>query len=926
MPKITPEAMCIVCSREVRRARWLFLFAPCIVGLLLCVAPVYAQTSITVTTDQDTVAADGLCSLREAVIAANTDGAFNDCPAGSGADTITFSSNLPLPLTIVLTQTGQNEDNAATGDLDIAGELTIAGEQVTIDGNDADRVFEILSGARVTMTGLTVRNGNPGAGKNGGGLLLDLTARLTMTNSQVISNTALQGGGLFVLGGLTLNDSTVDSNRGGGIQNSGGLVTLNHSNVTNHSNGYAIRNEGSGSLTVNGGLIDNNQGGVYNSVATATLTGVTVSNNKGNGGVSNLGDVVTKLTVQQTLFLLNRAANGGAILNQGTGANATVRDSLFMSNTATASGGAIFTFGGMGVSGSTFTGNHARSGGAIRNASGNLGLTNVTISQNSAADNGGGLYNGSDTSSAVLKHVTLAANRANGANTGGNIFNDESSLSIVNSIVADATAGGNCANSSGFLTSQGHNLESTNTCSFTAAGDLVNTAPLLGLLQNNGGHTFTRALLVDSPALDQADSANCTPTDQRGVSRPQGTACDVGAYERFVTPPASTATITVEPAAPTTSDPISITVAGELPNSCTPHRESFAMNGHAIDIVSGPTDAQICLPVSTAWSYSVQVGPLAAGVYTITHHLIDAVSVSTFTVSAIVVTPITGLSAANDSPTPLGALTHLSATITAGSDVTYLWDFGDGASGNRANLSHIYPAVGAYTATVTATNSLSSTTATTVVSVVSPTVTTGVTITVQPTMPNSSDLITITLGGIYRNSCTPSYASHEVAGNVIEIRSQPSGELFCLPAETPWHYSVTVGPLASGQYTIVHRLETQVDSLPLTVVAVIGNGSPFFETPREPVAVTIGMPFTFTIKAVGDPSPTYTLLSGPVGMTIDAQSGEVHWTPTADYMGEVTVKVQAANSQGVAEESFTFIVQPVMNEQLFLPVIARDRS
>lgn len=82
------------------------------------------------------------------------------------------------------------------------------------------------------------------------------------------------------------------------------------------------------------------------------------------------------------------------------------------------------------------------------------------------------------------------------------------------------------------MTSLGHNLDSGSTCGFASPGDLSNTDPKLGPLQNNGGFTATHALLPGSPAID-AGSPDCPPLaiDQRGVARPQGPACDIGAYE-----------------------------------------------------------------------------------------------------------------------------------------------------------------------------------------------------------------------------------------------------------------------------------------------------------------------------------------------------------------------------------------------------------
>jgi hypothetical protein len=94
-----------------------------------------------------------------------------------------------------------------------------------------------------------------------------------------------------------------------------------------------------------------------------------------------------------------------------------------------------------------------------------------------------------------------------------------------------SSGNGNCTGSHP-ITSEGHNLEDTDTCGLTGPGDLRNTDPKLGPLADNGGLTQTQALLPGSPAID-AGSTDCPPpaTDQRGVSRPQGPACDIGAFE-----------------------------------------------------------------------------------------------------------------------------------------------------------------------------------------------------------------------------------------------------------------------------------------------------------------------------------------------------------------------------------------------------------
>ncbi|MCS7222228.1 MAG: choice-of-anchor Q domain-containing protein [Anaerolineae bacterium] len=87
------------------------------------------------------------------------------------------------------------------------------------------------------------------------------------------------------------------------------------------------------------------------------------------------------------------------------------------------------------------------------------------------------------------------------------------------------------------MTSQGHNLSDDATCAawLTASGDLNHTDPRLGPLQDNGGPTPTHALLPGSPAINAGTNVGCPPTDQRGVPRPQGPRCDIGAFERGFT-------------------------------------------------------------------------------------------------------------------------------------------------------------------------------------------------------------------------------------------------------------------------------------------------------------------------------------------------------------------------------------------------------
>jgi hypothetical protein len=84
-----------------------------------------------------------------------------------------------------------------------------------------------------------------------------------------------------------------------------------------------------------------------------------------------------------------------------------------------------------------------------------------------------------------------------------------------------------------------HNLSGDASCMFGDVGSKQNAAPMLGALANNGGETDTLALQPGSPAIDAGTNVGCPATDQRGVSRPQGSACDIGAFELVSAPPAS---------------------------------------------------------------------------------------------------------------------------------------------------------------------------------------------------------------------------------------------------------------------------------------------------------------------------------------------------------------------------------------------------
>ena len=200
---------------------------------------------------------------------------------------------------------------------------------------------------------------------------------------------------------------------------------------------------------------------------------------------------------------------GGGILN-GSGATLTVTNSTISGSTA-AFGGGIFNTGPLTIANTTVTGNTASEGGGVYSNS-SLTITNSTISGNTVNSEGGGIVN---LGTAAITNSTLSGNSGS---TGGGIFTI-GAVQIGDTVLKAGASGVTIANNGGTVTSIGYNLSSDDGGGFlTGPGDQINTDPLLGPLQDNGGPTFTHELLPGSPAID-AGEPNFTPPpffDQRG--------------------------------------------------------------------------------------------------------------------------------------------------------------------------------------------------------------------------------------------------------------------------------------------------------------------------------------------------------------------------------------------------------------------------
>ena len=270
------------------------------------------------------------------------------------------------------------------------------------------------------------------------------------------------------------------------------------------------------------------------------FTDCTFSDNHSDGmtgSVNNTGGVIyadayyRPLRATRCIFE-NNSAGGGACMDVDGGA-LTITDSTFRYNSTSLgpTAGVICNSNEPAViTGSVFYANRSRTGGVVW-VSGNGGaiVTNSTFAFNTAVVNGGAFL---VKSPLVLNNVTASGNSAA---TGKTLYVAAGGSAIVGNTIFDAR-GPNCGGV-GTVSSTGYNLESDDACGFDGPGDLVGTPANLGALGDHGGPTKTMALTPCSPAIDAASDTTCPETDQRGIARPQGSHCDIGAFEWVQGPP-----------------------------------------------------------------------------------------------------------------------------------------------------------------------------------------------------------------------------------------------------------------------------------------------------------------------------------------------------------------------------------------------------
>ena len=436
----------------------------------------------------------GSGSLRDAIFSANSN---------PGDDTIFLADGAVYTLSLPNPSIFDGENSNATGDLDITditGSLTIIGQGngATIDAQEIDRVFHVLSNASLILENVTVTGGSttvfPLDEDGGAGIFGAANSSIVVSDSTISGNSAeFGGGGIHVTdSSLVVTNSTISGNSAE-VGQGGGIYGGENSNVV---------------------------------VSNSNISGNSTS--AGFGGGIGVGSSL--LEVSNSSISGNSAVFGGGIFG-GFDSLVEVSNSSISGNSADSGGGINVSNSNLVVSNSTISGNSGNlvtigDGGGILADSSNVEVSNSTISGNSTRDtifNASGIY--SDTDSTIAVTSTIIAANANNRDVSG-----------------DFTSGGNnlIGNGEDFLGFTGF----TNGVN----GDIVGTPnnpidPLLGPLQNNGSFLagapssqvplLTQALLDGSPALDAGSNPDNLVFDQRGTgfARVVGPRADIGPFE-----------------------------------------------------------------------------------------------------------------------------------------------------------------------------------------------------------------------------------------------------------------------------------------------------------------------------------------------------------------------------------------------------------
>ena len=458
------------------------------------------------------------------------------------------------------------------------------------------------------------------------------------------------------------------------------------------SSGGAMHNDGNSSPTLN------NVSFSYNSA----YAGGAMVNNGHSGGNSSP-------TLNNVSFFGNSASSSGGAMHNDGNSSPTLNNVSFSYNSASRNGGAMVNYSdSSGISSPSlnnvsFSYNSAGSGGAMVNygRSGNSSptLNNVSFSYNSASRNGGAMVNYSDSSgisSPSLNNVSFSYNSAGSGGAMENFGSDGDSSPSLNNVIFfanSASGGGAMSNSS---SNGGISSPSLNNVTFFA-----NSASSYGGAMSNGGSNGG----INSPSLNNVILWGNTAGNWGHQLHNNSSATPILSYTLIQsgTNDIVGGVITYGPGI-LTGDPLFVDADGPDDIAGTPD-DDLRLSPFSPAIDAGDNTA-ITLTTDLAGNPRFYDDTGVADTGNGPAPIVDLGAYERQSNSVVI--PIADLSALNDSPTTLGQPTAFTASVTAGNNLVYTWDFGDGNFGSGQATSHTYSAAGSYTATATASNSAGS--------------------------------------------------------------------------------------------------------------------------------------------------------------------------------------------------------------------------
>jgi hypothetical protein len=458
-------------------------------------------------------------------------------PTTLANETVVLNSLVPAPGAANVSSFGggvnDNAGLATVADSTISyntakGDETVSGGGLAIRSGLVD-----ITGTEFTHDAATVTNGTFGLSQAGGGGVSTLAVGSVALDSSTITNNTTSaetsdstttgqtvgagGGGLLVLAGTsTINATKIEGN----------IVGMGNDTSEGYGAGVFALNPAVGGLIIQHSLVEGN-------VAESGFGGGILSVNTGSTSVLD-DNIIGNGTTSSAVI----PGVGGGLFGFGA---VSIRNTNIEQNHATAMGGGLVESNGGILTGDTVSNNFSHIGAGMYVESLGAGnptqVVNSTFTGNDATVAGGGIALTGDTS-IDLDYSTVTGNQIFYGGAGGGLALDPSSTAIYNltgSIVSGNTdnAGTDCsgAMSTSTVTTHGYNLLGDGCTATPAPTDLIGVDPMLAPLADNGGPTQTVALHPGSPAINAGGGPTCPATDQRGVSRPQENACDIGAFE-----------------------------------------------------------------------------------------------------------------------------------------------------------------------------------------------------------------------------------------------------------------------------------------------------------------------------------------------------------------------------------------------------------